>query len=72
MAVNGTVEKARGEANRTIFDAEAVESTIKDVIKMQAEEYKTMTSELGFKPKQIVGYLKANLIRDYTEGKVAL
>lgn len=39
---------------------------------MQAEEYKTMTSELGFKPKQIVGYLKANLIRDYTEGKVAL
>jgi len=32
LAVNSTLEKSYGEANRTVYEAKAVESTIKDVV----------------------------------------
>lgn len=72
LAVNSTLEKSYGEANRTVYEAKAVESTIKDVVTKQALSYKRMKSALKFGTNEILGYLQANLIKDYKDGKIAI
>ena len=72
LAVNATIENAYGIANRTIFEAIAVQSTIKEVTTKQAESFATMKSELGFGTQEILKYLKFNLIRDYSDARMAI
>lgn len=72
LAVNATLEKSYGEANRTVYEAKAVESTIKDVVTKQALSYKKMKKDLKFGTNEILGYLQANLIKDYKDGKIAI
>lgn len=71
--MNATLETAYGNANKTIFEAEAVKSTIVEVIRQQADAYELMKSNFTeFGTDQIIGYLKNNLIKDYTSGHIAM
>ena len=72
LAVNSTIETANGNANKTIYEAEAVKSTIEEVVKNQADAFAYMKANLTFGSDEIIGYLKHNLIKDYPEGKFAL
>ena len=72
MAVNATMMAAYGNANKTIYEAEAVQSTIKEVTTKQAEAFADMKKNLTFDNEQIINYLKINLIKDYPEGKMAI
>ena len=54
LAVNSTIETAYGEANRTIFEAKAIESTIKSVVQKQADGFKVMKANLTFDNDQII------------------
>lgn len=71
-AVNATLETAFGNGNRTIFEAQAVQSTVKEVVTRQADAFVYMKSNLTFSNSEILGYLKNNLIKDYPEGKLML
>jgi len=71
-AVNATLETAYGNANRTIFEAQAIQSTIKEVITRQSDAFGYMKTNLTFSNSEILGYLKNNLIKDYPEGKLML
>lgn len=71
-AVNATLEAAYGAANKTIFEAEAVSSTIKEVIQNQALAFVYMKANLTFDNSGVIGYLKQNLVKDYTDGKMAI
>ena len=71
--MNATLETAYGNANKTIFEAEAVKSTIVEVISQQADAYELMKANFtDFGTDQIIGYLKNNLIKDYTSGHIAM
>lgn len=72
LAVNATLETAYGNANRTIFEAEAVQSTVSEVIKRQADAFQWMKANLTFENTEILSYLKNNLIKDYAEGKMLM
>lgn len=72
LAVQATMENAYGNANKTIFEARAVESTIKEVVTKQAESFAEMKKNLTFDNAQILEYLKVNLIKDYPEGRMAI
>lgn len=72
LAVKSTMENAYGSANKTIFEARAVESTIKEVVTKQAESFAQMKENLTFDNSQIIEYLKINLIKDYPEGRMAI
>lgn len=71
-AVNATLETAYGNGNRTIFEAQAVQSTIKEVITRQSEAFGYMKTNLTFSNSEVLGYLKNNLIKDYPEGRLML
>ena len=66
------MENAYGAANKTIFEAKAVESTIKEVVTKQAESFAQMKKNLTFDNTQILEYLKVNLIKDYPVGRMAI
>lgn len=72
LAVNATLETAYGNGNKTLFEAAAIESTIKDVIEMQVSAFKVMKTDLTFDNNEIMEYLKKNLIKDYGGGRLAL
>ena len=72
LAVKATMENAYGAANKTIFEAKAVESTVKEVVTKQAESFAVMKQNLTFDNAQILDYLKTNLIKDYPEGRMAI
>jgi hypothetical protein len=72
LAVRATMENAYGAANKTIFEARAVESTVKEVVTKQAESFAVMKKDLNFDNTQIIEYLKVNLIKDYPEGRMAI
>lgn len=72
LAVQATLENAYGSANKTIFEALAVQSTIKDVTMNQAESFAKMKEELKFTNGHIIQYLKYNLIKDYSESRMAI
>jgi len=72
LAVNSTVETAYGNGNKTYYEAKADASTIEEVISRQAEAYKLMMTNLSFDKTQIMTYLKNSLVKDYSEGKIAI
>lgn len=77
LAVNSTVETAKGEAAKTIYQAQAEASTISQVIKAQVDALKSMKANFTapnpvFGTPEILGYLKNNLVKEYTEGKIAV
>jgi hypothetical protein len=72
LAVNATLETAYGNANRTIFEAEAVATTISEKIKMQADAFGYMKGNLSFTNSDVLSYLKNNLIKDYEQGRMVL
>lgn len=72
LAQNATVETAKGLAQKTLFEAEAVKSTIKSVVEMQAASFKDMKSQLSFDNDQLLQYLKTNLIKDYSDSKMII
>ena len=72
LAVNATLETAYGNANKTIFEAAAIQSTIADVLRMQTDSFKLMKTDLTFTNDEIMAYLQKNLIKDYATGRLAL
>jgi hypothetical protein len=48
LAVNATLETAYGNANKTEYEAMAIQSTIADVIMMQTKSFKKMKTDLTF------------------------
>ena len=48
LAVKSTMENSYGSANKTIFEAKAVESTIKEVVTKQSEAFAEMKTKLAF------------------------
>jgi len=66
------MENAYGAANKTLFEAEAVKSTIKEVVTKQAESFAEMKTKLTFDNTQVLEYLKVSLIKDYPEGRMAI
>ena len=72
LAVKATMENAYGAANKTLFEAEAVKSTIKEVVTKQAESFAEMKTKLTFDNTQVLEYLKVSLIKDYPEGRMAI
>lgn len=65
LAVNATLETAYGNANKTLFEAQAVKSTIKEVVERQAISFAFMKTNLTFGNPQLMEYMKNNLIKDY-------
>jgi len=72
LSVNGTVETAYGEGNKTIYQAKAEASTISEVISAQSGAYKLMKANLTFDNDQILKYLQNSLVKDYNNGKIAM
>jgi len=73
LAKNETLSQADGEAKKIIYDAQAAESTIKEVITKQAESYQKMQTTFSSSGAEIIlGYLQANLIKDYERGAVMM
>ena len=72
LAVNSTVETAKGNAAKTIYEAQAVASTIKEVILKQAQGFKDMKGNLTFTNTEVLSYLKTNLIKDYNSSSMAI
>jgi len=72
LAVNSTVETAKGNAAKTIYEAQAVASTIKEVTIKQAEGFRDMKSNLTFTNTEVLGYLKTALIKDYNASSMAI
>lgn len=70
LAVNGTVETAYGEGNKTEAQAKAEASTIQEVIKAQSQAYAYMISNLSFGSDEIIKYLQNSLIKDYDKGRL--
>ena len=68
-AVISTLEQAYGNANQTVFEAQAIEKTISEVINKQATSFKTMKTELGWGNEEIIKYLKTSLIKDLPDTK---
>jgi len=64
-AVNTTIEAAYAATNKTINEANAVKSTIEEVVKKQSTALKAMKSTLGFDNKNVLQYLQTTLIKDY-------
>lgn len=72
LAVNATLEAAYGKGNKTIFEARATQTTISEVLTKQAKAYKKMMTDLTFDKDQVLEYMRHNLIKDYSTGKVAI
>lgn len=72
LAVNATLESAYGQGNKTVYEAEATASTVRDVIKKQAEAYGQMKLDNDLDNEQLLLYMKHNLIKDYSAGKIAI
>ena len=72
LAVNATLEKAYGDANKTIFEAKAVAATVGEVTKMQAESFKVMKANLTFENQHIIKYQQNSLVKDYDSSRLAL
>jgi len=70
--VNATLESAYGQGNKTVYEAEATASTVRDVIKKQAEAYGNMKEQNKLDNDQLLLYMKHNLIKDYADGKIAI
>jgi len=70
--MNATLETAMGNANKTVYEAEAVKSTVEEVVKNQADAFGYMKTNLTFGTDEILSYLKHNLIKDYPDGKLAM
>lgn len=72
LAVNATLESAYGQGNKTVYEAEATAATVRDVIKNQAVAYGEMKTSNGLDNDQLLLYMKHNLIKDYSSGKIAI
>jgi len=72
LAVNSTLETAFGNANKTILEARAIQSTVKEVVQKQSSSFKDMKTALGFDNADILRYLKTNLIRDYSDARMVV
>lgn len=72
LAQNATLEKAYGEGNKTVYAAEATASTVGKVIELQSEAYGGMKETCGLNNDQLLKYMKNNLIKDYSSGKIAI
>ena len=81
LAVNSTVETAYGNGNKTYYEALALNSTIQDVVNDQSVGYESMKNNFtnftdhpvtGFGTNNILMYLKNSLIKDYSDGKIAI
>ena len=72
LAVNSTLETAYGNANKTVLEAQAIQSTVKTVVKKQSSSFKNMKAALGFSNDDIMRYLKTNLIKDYGESHMVI
>lgn len=70
--MNSTLETAYGNGNKTVYQAEATATTVKEVIKAQAEAYKIMMSNNTLEKEQVLTYMRHNLIKDYEDGKIAI
>jgi len=67
-----TKENAAATAYKAKQDAEAVRSTIKDVVQLQATAFEGMSTDLGFDTTQILKYLTTTLIKDHTDANSRL
>ena len=72
LAVNSTLETAFGNANKTVLEARAIESTVKSVVKKQSESFADMKRSLSFGNGDILKYLKTSLIKDYEDAKMII
>ena len=72
LAVNSTIETAKGEAAKTIYQALAIASTIKEVTIKQATAFKEMKTNLTFSNAEILTYVKTTLIKDYNSSSIAM
>mmetsp|Transcript_26254 Transcript_26254/g.40079 ORF Transcript_26254/g.40079 Transcript_26254/m.40079 type:complete len:81 (+) Transcript_26254:42-284(+) len=72
LAVNATLEQAYGQGNKTIYEAQAVQATIGEVVKKQADSFKIMKANLTFENDDIMKYQQHTLVKDYTEGRISL
>ena len=72
MAVNSTLETAYGQGNKTVYQAEATATTVKEVIAAQADAYKAMMGDNKLERDQVLTYMRHNLIKDYADGKIAI
>ena len=72
LAVNATLESAYGAGNKTVYEAEATASTVQAVIKKQAEAYSKMKTDNKLQIDELLLYMKHNLIKDYSAGKIAI
>ena len=72
LAVTKTLDVARSKAQTALQEASAIESTIKTVTQKKAESFAAMKKELGFTNRDIIGYMKANLIKDYPNSKMMI
>lgn len=72
LAVNATLEQAYGNANKTIFEAQALNSTIQEVVQKQATAFDYMQKNLTFTDAEVINYLKTNLVKDQSEGKIIM
>lgn len=55
-----------------IYDGKAYWSTIENVTQMQADSIASMKETLGFSNDDVIQYLRANLLKDYSTGRVAV
>jgi hypothetical protein len=60
-----TIEEAYANTNKTMNEAEAVQSTIEAVVRKKADALKYMHEQIGFDNDQIMKYLQTTLIKDY-------
>lgn len=66
LSVNETEEIAKAAAAKIGYEADAIKSTIQDVVTLQADGFKNMTSSLtGWGPPEYIKYMKLNLIKDF-------
>jgi hypothetical protein len=72
LEVNATKETAKGDAGKIIHDSRAYQTTILKVSEAQGEAIRDMKSTLSFSNTNIIEYLRTNLIKDYTTGRVAM
>ena len=72
LAVNATLENAYGQGNKTVYEAQAQANTVFEVIGLQADAFHEMKQTLEFTNAEILEYMKHNLVKDYSQGMVAI
>ena len=72
LKMNSTFEEAYGVSNMTVLERMGYQSKVGENMKKQAEAITEMKTTLGFDNDQVIQYMKNNMLRDYSKGRVAM